>query len=146
MAMTQGLFKKTAHSWANSRGVQLRLALGNLTKLTLEEHSFLTNVSTWSFTVEGDKIKQSVETLETPKPAPQADFALTKDEFINGLLDLHLEQWKKHYTPIGYAVSDGMSWKLTLTCDGSERVIVFSGENAFPRNYSKLKQLLGIVE
>lgn len=138
------VMKKTPRSWADSRGVQLRQAIGNLTKLTLEEHSFLADAASWTFTVDGDTIKETVEIGETLQPTPQADFTLSKSEFINGLLDLHLEQWKKHYTPISYRISKGISWKLTLICDSSERVVVFSGENAFPRNYTKLKQLLGI--
>ena len=54
--------------------------------------------------------------------------------------ELHLHEWKKHYSPDGDWIMDGDYWHLKIKLSG-KRVRIWSGENAYPVYWNKLRAL-----
>ena len=46
----------------------------------------------------------------------QPDYPLTKEEFLEGIKELHIGEWRAHYDPnrFGYWVLDGTQWALEI--------------------------------
>ena len=95
---------------------------------------------------EGDQLKYSdgiymIEEMELP-------YYLEKDEFIELFRDIYIGEWKRHYPGEKYRlyVLDGTEWQLTIKYADGTRDRVFSGNNCYPYNFSKLLSLLGIEQ
>ncbi len=83
-------------------------------------------------------------TLSEGKVLPDAPACalFTREEFIEGIADLHLGEWKRKY--IGPGVQDGTQWVLDIAYDDGRRPVRFEGSNAFPYNFDALLAFLGI--
>ncbi len=68
----------------------------------------------------------------------------TKAEFIEGLKDLHIGEWKRIYDN-SYAM-DGTQWELEIQYTVDKRKVRISGSNAYPYNFGDLMRFLGMDE
>lgn len=85
--------------------------------------------------------------LCSPEVEPPADYdPVTKEEFIEYLSDIHLGEWRKHYTldRFGVIMMDGTYWKLTITYKDGRKPFRCSGDNAYPYNFDKFCDLMGV--
>ena len=69
---------------------------------------------------------------------------LPKEEFLSGLADLHIGEWKKSY--VNPCVLDGTQWQIKIEYENGRRPLKFSGSNAYPYNFTELLELMGIDE
>ncbi len=95
----------------------------------------------YSVTVEGDAVKFNGE-LE---PKIQEEPIETKDQLMEKIRDIHLEEWRKEYSPeqYGIAILDGTQWSLKLEY-GNRKLRKYYGNNVYPWNFWELCQLLGV--
>lgn len=66
----------------------------------------------------------------------------TKEEFIDGLKELYLDEWKRHYDDTD--VFDGFTWELGIDFASRKRAVKFEGCNAVPYNFRELTEFLGV--
>ncbi len=69
---------------------------------------------------------------------------LTREEFIDGLKDIHIGEWKRSYEDP--YVMDGRKWELEMFFDGGRRPVKIRGTNAYPYNFDVLLDLLGMFD
>lgn len=75
------------------------------------------------------------------------EFDLTpREDFIEYLADIHMGEWRKHYSPerYGYAVMDGVSWSLNIFYKDGRKPFHCEGDNAYPYNFDKFCELMGV--
>lgn len=90
-------------------------------------------------------ISNSIEREEAASLSAEV-WSMTKDEFLDSLLDLHIGEWRKHYDTrrFGYDVLDGTSWELQIEFNNGSKPLVFSGNNAYPYSFDAFRDLLGM--
>ena len=99
----------------------------------------------------GDEIKFDVENLMNFSPENSAiadDEALTKEEFLEGLRELYIGEWRKNYSieRFGYTVCDGTHWELTIEYNNGHKTFTCIGDNDYPYNFEQLTELFGTDE
>lgn len=62
---------------------------------------------------------------------------------LEALADVHLERWKESYAP-EEPVLDGTQWELEVCFAGEQ--VRFQGDNAYPENFTRLLEALGVDE
>lgn len=69
-----------------------------------------------------------------------------KESFLEELTDLHIGEWRRKYdlSPYGLIGTDGVQWHLCICYSDGRRPARFCGDNAYPHNFKRLKELLGI--
>ena len=69
-----------------------------------------------------------------------------KDTFIGALKELHIGEWRRHYTTkrFGYMVLDGTQWELEFEYSNGHKPVRFDGDNSYPYNFDKFQKLFGI--
>lgn len=69
-----------------------------------------------------------------------------KDTFIGALKELHIGEWRRHYTTkrFGYMVLDGTQWELEFEYYNGHKPVRFDGDNSYPYNFDKFQRLFGI--
>ena len=74
------------------------------------------------------------------------DYPLTKEEFLDGIRELHIGEWRARYDPsrFGYWVLDGTQWELEIYFSDGHMPVKIHGSNSYPYNFDKFKDLLGI--
>lgn len=92
--------------------------------------------------VEDGKVHYMVDALLSKQVVMEDEISdVDADELFNKLEALHISSWDRHYEPKGCLVLDGESWTVKYKCDG-EKVIKKTGENAWPREWKDLLNLL----
>ena len=76
----------------------------------------------------------------------EQDYPMTKEEFLDGLKDLHIGEWRRNYNlkRFGYVVMDGTQWELEIEFNNGKKPVRIYGDNAYPYNFNKFQELLGI--
>lgn len=106
---------------------------------------FFGGYETRTYTVRGDKVMLDVENTIIAKPSNlPMYYPFTKTEFIDGLRNLHIGEWKRDY--MNPYVLDGAQWNLEIQYNGNRKPVRFSGSNAYPYNFDDLTEFLGINE
>lgn len=118
---------------------QIRLAIGG----------YFEGYNCYTVTVAEDHIDYAIGSsfMFMPVNTPNdMDFELSKEEFLDGLRDLHMGEWRRRYTPerFGYTVLDGAQWSLEIEYSNGMKKRCFSGSNSYPYNFDKLRELFGI--
>ncbi|UJF16270.1 hypothetical protein LZ578_03840 [Jeotgalibaca sp. MA1X17-3] len=69
-----------------------------------------------------------------------------KDTIIAVLKELHIGEWRRHYTAkrFGYIVLDGTQWELEFEYSNGHKTVRFDGDNSYPYNFNKFQRLFGI--
>lgn len=106
---------------------------------------FFGGYETRTITVDEQHIHFDVEHSLILKPSnfPDGlDCPCDKDEFLNGLRELHIGEWRTNY--MNPYVLDGMQWELTIEFSDGHKPFKTGGSNAYPYNFNALQELLGI--
>lgn len=71
----------------------------------------------------------------------------SKLEFLKLFADLHIGEWRKHYSTekFGISVLDGTQWSLDIYYS-NEKKSSYDGSNAYPYNFCDLTDLFGVAE
>lgn len=137
-------------SKAEQRAATFDEAIPTITRITVTLGGHFDGFETHTITLTDDHLRLDVEHSMYPKPSNfyiEPDYLLTKEEFLDGLRDLHIGEWRRHYNSVDYGwyILDGTSWTLTIEyADG--RKIEREGSNAFPYNFDRLCELVGYEE
>ena len=78
------------------------------------------------------------------KRLPVICYPLTKEEFVSGLKEMHIGEWRKSYCAPHEL--DGTQWEMEIYFEGNRKAVRISGSNAFPYNFIDLKEFLEIDE
>ena len=115
--------------------------LPNLRRMELEICNFM-RWDKYVIEIEGDTVKHFPK-LESHIVEEQVE---TREELLNRLRDVHLEEWKKTYSPKPYGmyILDGTQWDLKLEYSDGIRPVKYEGDNVFPWNFEELCALFGV--
>ena len=74
------------------------------------------------------------------------DFQLTKEEFLEGIHELHIGEWRRNYSPnrFGYYILDGTQWELEIYFSNGKKPLKAYGSNSYPYNFDEFLELLGL--
>ncbi len=81
-------------------------------------------------------------------PTTPDDFDKTetidKADFIAEFKQLHIGEWRKNYNTkrFGYTVLDGTQWELEIHYSKDKKAAKIYGDNAYPYNFDRMKDLL----
>ena len=106
---------------------------------------FFGGYETRTITVDEEHIHFDVEHSLMLKPSnfPDGlDCPCDKDEFLDGLRELHIGEWRTNY--MNPDVLDGTQWELTIEFSDGHKSFKTGGSNAYPYNFNALQELLGI--
>ena len=117
-------------------------ALDSLHKLVFSIGGYFGGFETKTYTVIGDKVVLKAE--HTFKRLPVICYPLTKEEFVSGLKEIHIGEWRKSYCAPHEL--DGTQWEMEIYFEGNRKAVRISGSNAFPYNFIDLKEFLEIDE
>ena len=98
-----------------------------------------------TYTVIGEKVLFDLEHSLYLKPSNLPIYEpFTKDEFIKGIAELHIGEWKRSY--VDPMVLDGTQWSIDIEYEGDHKPVHIDGSNAFPYNFDDLLEFLGVNE
>ena len=90
-----------------------------------------------------------INEIESPITFPSEDYEeYTKKGFFDSLKDLHIGEWSKHYDLKKYDmyVLDGTQWELIIEYNNGRKPFKSGGDNAYPYNFNRFLELLGLDE
>ena len=122
--------------------------LQNIEKITLHIGGFFGGWCTYTVRLD-DHLHYWVDSMMIPTPTnfdiPE-DYPMTKEEFLEELAGLHIGEWRKSYTlkRFGMDVLDGEQWELQIDYNNGRKPLKIYGDNAYPYNFDKFKELLGM--
>ena len=69
---------------------------------------------------------------------------IDKATFLEEFKRLHIGEWRKNYNTqrFGYTVLDGTQWELEIHYSNNTKPVKIYGDNAYPYNFDRLKDLL----
>lgn len=115
-----------------------------ISKITFEIGGFCQNLSRYMLEVTDDTFKfwQSVMFREPEEKL----LDIEKEELLSGIRDLHIGEWRKHYTleRFGYMVLDGTQWSLKIEYSNGIDAECYDGDNAYPYNFENFLELFGL--
>jgi hypothetical protein len=130
---------------AEQRSLNFDKALDSLEKLVFSIGVFFEGYETRTFTVHDDKIIFTAEHNRIQKPFNSpVYYPVSKMDFIAGLKDIHIGEWKKRYDDV--TVMDGIQWELKIYFTDGHEPVEISGSNAYPYNFKELENMLGMHE
>lgn len=96
-----------------------------------------------------DELKAYTKLWEVKEPLlllDDNDEPYTKNIFVAALKELHISEWRRHYTTgrFAYTVLDGTQWELEFKYSDGHKAVVFEGDNSYPYNFNTLRRLFGI--
>lgn len=106
---------------------------------------FFGGYETRTITVDEEHIYFDVEHSLILKPSnlPDGlDYPCDKDEFLDGIRELHIGEWRTNY--VNPYVLDGTQWELTIEFSDGHKPFKTGGSNAYPYNFDAIKELLGV--
>ena len=125
-------------------------AIPTITKVIFSIGGFFGGQETRTITLTEDHLQLYVEHTFIPTPTNfdiEPDYPMTKEEFLEGLRDIHIGEWRRHYDASDYGVYilDGTQWELTIEyADG--RKAEYDGSNAYPFSFDRFCELIGYEE
>ncbi len=131
---------------AEQRAAAFDAAIPSITRIVFSIGGFFGGYETRTITLTDDQLLLDVDHSQIPKPSNfniEPDSLMTKDEFLEGLRNIHIGEWKSHY--INRNIMDGTQWELSIEyADG--RKAAYAGSNAFPYNFDEFCELIGYQE
>ena len=120
-----------------------------ITKLVFSIGGFFGGHEIRTITIDGNSVNMTIGKHFLPDEdieVPEEIWSMTKDEFVEELHDLHIGEWRRHYSTkrFGYFVCDGTQWELTIEFSNGHKPFTVSGDNAYPYNFDRFQGFLGI--
>lgn len=135
-------------SKAEIKAAQFDANVPHISKVEFEYGGFFSGYETRTYTIDGEDLHMNVEHSLILKPSNLNEVEyeeLDKETLLDGLLDLHIGEWRRNYDPsrFGYAVLDGTQWHLHIYFNGAKPVKI-EGSNDYPYNFDRLLSLFDI--
>ena len=121
-----------------------------ISKLVFSIGGYFSGNETYTVKIEDEHLRLWVSHSNIPTPSNfdiEQDYPMSKEEFIDGMMDLHMGEWRRNYNlkRFGYVVMDGTQWELEIEFNNGKKPVRFYGDNAYPYNFDKFQELLGIA-
>ncbi len=103
----------------------------------------------YSAVVDGDSVRtETMHTFISPDvvPTDEPKKLWPKEEFLDEFRKLHLGEWRTDYNTERFEISvlDGIQWDLKISFSNGNRAVKICGDNAYPYNFGRLKDLFGV--
>lgn len=107
------------------------------------------DLPTHTITLDDEHLHKDAEHSVILKPSNfciPPDYPVGKEDFLDGLRELHIGEWRSNYDPrrFGYVVLDGTQWELEIFFSNGHKTVKIYGSNPYPYNFNKFLELLGI--
>lgn len=117
-------------------------------KVVFSIGGFFGGYETRTYTLD-EQLHMDVEHSIILKPSNllvEPDYPISKDEFLEGIRELHIGEWRTKYDlhRFGYMVCDGTQWELEIYFSDGHKPVKIYGDNAYPYNFREFQELLGI--
>ena len=135
-----GIYKPTK---AEQKDQEFNASLQSMKRFVFDYGGYLSGYEKRTYTVAGEKVlldRDSFSFLNPPDLSVHEP--LSKNEFIEGIAQLHIGEWKRSYYDM--TVLDGIQWSIDIEYDGDHKPVHIDGSNAFPYNFDDLLEFLGI--
>ena len=131
------------------KAMKFEKSIPNISKLVFSIGGYFQGNETRTINIENEELRLWVEHSLIPTPSNfviEKDYPMTKQEFLDGLFDLHIGEWRSNYNlkRFGYMVLDGTQWELEIHYNNGRKTVNIYGDNAYPYNFDKLQELFGI--
>ena len=128
---------------AEMKDQEFNESLKLMKKFEFEYGGFPSGYETRSYTIVGEKVLFDLRHSFSQKPFDLSDYEpVTKEEFLEGLAELHIGEWKKNY--VNPSILDGTQWSIDIEYEGDRKPVHIYGSNAFPYNFDDLLEFLGV--
>ena len=136
-------------SQAELKAEEFENNLPNISKLVFSIGGYFCGNETYTVKLDGEHLRLWVAHSDIPVPSNfdiEQDYPMTKEEFIEGLIDLHIGEWRRNYNlkRFGYVVMDGTQWEIEIEFNNGKKPVRIYGDNAYPYNFDRFQELLGI--
>lgn len=117
-------------------------------KVVFSIGDFFSGYETRTYTLD-EQLHMDVEHSVILKPSNfhiEPDYQIGKDEFLEGLRELHIGEWRSRYDlrRFGYMALDGTRWELEIYFADGHKPVKIHGNNAYPYNFREFQELLGM--
>lgn len=129
------------------RELEFNNSLNHLGCVKFTLFSFVRGSEVWICTIEEeDVLVRRMDFMRFPdegQPAESKDeFRITKEEFFEGIKELHVTEWKRSYMRKEIVFDDGGDWSLEFFYYGPEKTRKYTGSGIYPYNFDELASLL----
>ena len=120
--------------------------IANISKIIFSIGGFCCGEELVEVTITDDTVELKYGRSYIPTTPDDFDKTETIDkaEFLEEFKQLHIGEWRKNYNTrrFGYTVLDGTQWELEIHYSNNIKFIKIYGDNAYPYNFDRLKDLL----
>jgi hypothetical protein len=135
-----GIYKPTI---AERKDQAFNAALQKIKRFDFTYGGYRSGFEIWTYEANGETMKPVLDFSRTLNPFDlPVNEPYTKKEFIDGIAELHIGEWKRTYDDP--SILDGKQWSLEITFEGGHKPVRIHGSNAFPYNFNDLLEFLGI--
>ena len=128
---------------AERKDQEFNAALQKIRRFEFTYGGFFGGFESRSFEADGETMVPVSEFSRTSDPFDlPVNEPCAKKEFIDGIAELHIGEWKRNYDD--HSILDGTQWSLELTFEDGHRPVRIHGSNAFPWNFNDLLEFLRI--
>ena len=140
-----------APSQAEQKAQLFQSNIDYIKRIRFEIGGFFEGFEIYTVTVDEDHIHYDAEHSLMLKPfnlPDTIDYPMSKAAFLDGLRDLYIGEWRHNYNPerFGYMVLDGTQWSLEIEYTNGVKTAHYYGNNSYPYNFDKFKELFGIED
>ena len=138
-----------APSQAELKAADFEENISAISKLVFSIGGYFGGYETRTYTLDREHLQLDVEHSFILMPTNfyiEADYPCTKEEFLDGLRELHIGEWRSKYDlrRFGCMVLDGTQWELEIYFSNGHKPVKIYGDNAYPYNFDRFQELLGI--
>ena len=117
--------------------------LAAMYRFTLEIGGFFDGYTKYKYTISGERVLFDADHSFYPKPSNLPVYEpFSREEFVRGIAALHIGEWKERYENL--YVLDGTQWSISIEYEDGKEPFEIYGSNAYPYNFEKLIEFLGI--
>ena len=115
--------------------------LPSLRRMELEIGGFFGGWEKYVIEIDRDTLTRDTVMVLRDLDDPEVE---TREALLEYLRDMHLEEWRKDYSPERYGIYilDGTQWSLKLIYDDG-KTREYEGDNVYPWNFGELCRLFG---
>ena len=118
-------------------------ALASMKRFIIEIGGFFSGYAKYIYTISGDAVFFDMEHTLYLKPSNLPVYEpFTREEFLQGIADLHIGEWKERYD--NPCVLDGTQWNIRIEYKDGRKPVHIYGSNAYPYNFDDLLWFLGL--
>ena len=128
------------------KAIEFDANIPNISKIIFSIGGFLCGEELVEVTITDDTAELKYGRSYIPTNPDDFDKTETIDKatFLEEFKRLHIGEWRKNYNTkrFGYTVLDGIQWELEIHYSNNTKPVKIYGDNAYPYNFARLKDLL----